>query len=362
VSEGNDAGKKGKARGNGDLAKVQSLLGGLIAAFAAVLSFVGIRSSEIADILRNQEPIIGLVSFAFLLSILVAVLAMLNQSPHTGQWPTKGITWGTLLLLAGIGALLTVFIRIPLVTTPLQEVLSVAIGGVLLVVAVALLIAGRHPVTPAEKEEAAPADGRRNFRAWLRDDVDRQQYFVLTSILLLAIAAYSAIRVESASQDTPFAQVTATLGVSSSGAGLDTLTVSTASQKVPIPDRVDILVRGLPRGVNVAASCQGTMPPNPDAFPCQVAPCDYLHCKTLVGWVLPPDAQGSVRQTLVLPFSAALYQRLQVLGKLCQRTRANGFCLPVKAAPAVGTDLELQVAEPSAQSSAQARPARRSSP
>ncbi len=57
----------------------QSLLGFLIAGFAAVLSFIGIKSSELASILRNEEPFIGIVALAFLLSILSAILSIFNS-------------------------------------------------------------------------------------------------------------------------------------------------------------------------------------------------------------------------------------------------------------------------------------------
>ena len=57
---------------------VQNLLGFLIAGFAAVLSFIGIKSSEIASILRNEEPLIGFIALPFLFSIITAISVYLR--------------------------------------------------------------------------------------------------------------------------------------------------------------------------------------------------------------------------------------------------------------------------------------------
>ncbi len=322
-----------------DLAKVQSILGAVIAAFAAVLSFIGIRASEIAVILRNQEPLIGFVSIGFLLSILAAVLAILEPGPAERKWPSRGLAFATFLLVASAGPFLTDFIPVPFVTTGVQTAFGWIAGGVIVVAAALALWLGR--MQPATADERVPERRGPRLRNWLRGDFDRQRYFVLTSILLLAMAAYAAIRIESVSQSTPFAQLTARVTVTSSGSAV--LVLSAASAKVPIPDRVTIIVRGLSRNVNIGRFCAGK-PMKPEFLPCSVDPCDYgIFCKTLVGWMLPPDGQGDVRETLVLPFSAVLYQRLQVSDKICERARVDGNC--VRAAP-VGTTLDIQVVTP----------------
>jgi hypothetical protein len=338
---------------------IQGIVGAVVAGFAAVLSFIGVKSTEISDILRNQEPVIGIVSFAFLLSILAAVFAVLERDPHAGKWPTKGFTIVTLLLIASVGPILTVVIQIPLVTTPLQARFGATAGSVMIAIAVVLLVIGWRPLTDAERDQAAAARGLgrwyRRARVWTRGDFDRQRYFVLASILLLAVAAYSALRIESASQSTPFAQLTAKLTVSGPGPGMDVLSVSAASQKVPVADRVQITVRGLPRGASISAICQGQPSPGPDMFPCSVDPCRFMYCKTLVGWMLPPDGTGSVSETLVLPFSAQLYQRLEVIDLLCEPTRVQGLCVQQSS---VGTNLEIQVAAPAAPVISRSRPSR----
>lgn len=328
----------GKA-GRPDIARVQSILGAILAGFAAVLSFIGIRASEIAGILRNQEPLIGFVSIAFLLSILAAVLAILEPGPAERKWPSRGLAFGTFLLVASFGPLLTDFIPVPFVTTGIQIAFGWTVGGVILAMAALALWLGR--MRPVTANESGPEGRRSRLRSWLRGDFDRQRYFVLTSILLLAMAAYAAIRIESVSQGTPFAQLTARVTVTGTGSAV--VVISAASAKVPIPDRVQIIVRGLARNANIRQLCAGKSM-NPEFLPCPVDPCDYrIFCKTLVGWTLPPDGQGDVRETLVLPFSAVLYQRLQVSGQICERAMVDGNC--VKAAP-VGTTLNVQVVAP----------------
>jgi hypothetical protein len=334
-----------------DLSKVQSILGAVIGAFAAVLSFIGIRTSEISGILRNQEPLIGFVAVAFLLSILAAVLAILEPGPAARRWPTRGLAFGTFLLVVSAGPFLTDFIPVPFVTTGAQMAFGWTVGGVIFVMAALALWFGRMQPDTAGDTSDGTADQRppqppvpriARLRNWLRSDFDRQRYFVVTSILLLAMAAYAAIRIESVSQATPFAQLTARVSATSSGT--DVIVLSATAAKVPIPDRVNIIVRGLARNKDIGLLCAGRSM-NPGGLPCSVDPCDYkkIFCKTLVGWTLPPDGQGGVVETLVLPFSAVLYQRLQVVDQICERARVDGNC--VRAAP-VGTTLNIQVAAP----------------
>lgn len=320
----------------------QSLLGFLIAGFAAVLSFIGIKSSELASILRNEEPFVGIVALAFLLSIVTAILSIFNSTAardesetaqNTPGWPTRRFALATLLFLFALVTLLPAVIHIPFVTSSAQIKCSIVISAL-------LAISGSVVAVPYKGK---PRKKLPSFISWGNGPCDPQLYFVLLSILFLTIAAYGALRLESASQASPFAQLDGTVTTVNSNSAVLSLTV--ASAKVPAPDRVDITVTGLPRTVNIKTLCNGTKTPL-NSFSCTADPCSYKSsaCNSLVGWTIPPNETGAVQETLVVPFSPSDYQRLHVEDQLCQRANATQQCASV---PPGGTHLDVAIPAPS---------------
>ena len=317
----------------------QSLLGFLIAGFAAVLSFIGIKSSELASILRNEEPFIGIVALAFLLSILSAILSIFNSKSariksNQGngraaqgypKWPSNQFAVFTLLLLFALVAILPAAIRIPFVTSPAQIITSVIASGLLVSASIV----------------AAPYPGWTT--TWGKKPFDLQLYFILVSILFLTIAAYGALRLESASQASPFAQLDGSVTAVNNNDAVLSLWV--ASAKVPAPDRVDITVTGLPRAVNIGTLCNGIKTPL-QSFSCVADPCSYRPsaCNSLVGWTVPPNETGAVEETLVFPFSPSYYQRLHIEDQLCERASATLQCASL---PPGGTHLDVAIPAPS---------------
>jgi len=90
-------------KGKNNWADVQNLLGFLLAGFGAVLSFVGLRSTEVTTVLRNYPDQASLVALFLLLGVLSAVLIVATD--------TLGIrtasylrTAGIILVLFGAGA------------------------------------------------------------------------------------------------------------------------------------------------------------------------------------------------------------------------------------------------------------------
>ena len=319
---GPDVADKSSDPGKPDQAK--TLLGLLVAGFAGVLSFLGIRSTEVSAILRNLEPLVGFVAIAFFLGILAAVLSIYARPKpeETSTWPANGLAVASLLLIAAAGAALAATIRVYLVTTFTSVVIMWVAAGVLALAAVAVLL-----VPP------------RGDDLWRRRVMDRQLYFVLVSVLLLAVGGYTALRIESADQDAPFAQVSAR--VTETGRGTAMLTVTVDSAKIPAPDRVDIFLDGVPRDEQVAVLCSG-VPVKPGNFSCLQDPCTFaaITCTSLGVWQLPPDSSGDVRQVIQVPLTLAAYQRIHINDQVCQRTSAQGSCA---AAFLVGSHLDLQL-------------------
>jgi hypothetical protein len=93
---------------------VENLLGFLLAGFGAVLSFLGLRSTEVTTVLRNYPSQASLIAFLLLLGVLAAVLTVAIDRD-----PDREISWtiaaATILALFGVGAF--VIYAIPVGTT-----------------------------------------------------------------------------------------------------------------------------------------------------------------------------------------------------------------------------------------------------
>jgi hypothetical protein len=307
-----------QAGGPGQVDQARGLLGFLVAGFAAVLSFLGIRSAELSAILRNRESLVGYVAIAFFLSILAAVISIYAPA-RRGREPSWPLAPGvaSLLLVAAAGAFLSASIQIRLVTTQAQEDVTYTVAGVVAVAAVAVFLAGLGP--------------------WRNRTMDRQLYFILLSVLLLAVGGYTALRIESANQDAPFTQFSAK--VTASGAGTAEVSVAVDSAKVPAQDRVDVYVYGVPRKASIAGLCQGVTVPS-GGFPCGLDPCQYVPCASLGVWQLTPDASGDIRQSIDFPLTLSAYQRINISDQVCQRAAPMGSCAP---GPLAGSHLDVQL-------------------
>jgi len=189
-----------------------------------------------------------------------------------------------------------------------------------------------------------PLGALRLWKSWRKNHFNLQLYLVLASVLFLTIAAYAALRLESASQGAPFAQLDGSVTVANKSSAL--LSLSVASATVQSHKDVDINVTTLPRTVNVESIFKGTKTPL-NSFSCAADPCSYkpLICHSLVGWTVPPDATGAVKETLTLPFSPSAYQRLHIEDQLCERASATLQCADK---PPGSTHLDVEVPAPSA--------------
>jgi len=82
---------------------VENLLGFLLAGFGALLSFLGLRSTEITTVLRNYPTQASLIALLLLLGILAAVLTVATE-----RNPNTNISWvvftAIILALFGVGA------------------------------------------------------------------------------------------------------------------------------------------------------------------------------------------------------------------------------------------------------------------
>ena len=114
------------AQAKNPIGDVQNVLGFLLAGFGAVLSFLGLRSTEVTTVLRNDPAQASLIALMLLLGVLAAVLtvAIDNSSAKRVSWTSVG---GVILALLGLGAF--VIYLIPVGSS--AGLLSLALGYVL---------------------------------------------------------------------------------------------------------------------------------------------------------------------------------------------------------------------------------------
>jgi hypothetical protein len=132
---------KSDSAGNGSPVKnifgdVQNLLGFLLAGSGAILSFLGLRSTEVTTVLRNNAIQASLLALIFLLGILAAVLTMVigDTSARLVSWEAAG---SLVLALLGAGALVIHLIPVSSAPGMRSLVLGYALGltGVICLVA-----------------------------------------------------------------------------------------------------------------------------------------------------------------------------------------------------------------------------------
>ena len=114
---------------------VQNWLGFLLAGFGAVLSFLGLRSTEVTTVLRNDPAQASLIALVLLLGVLTAVLivAIDNADAKKVSWTSAA---GVVVVLLGIGAF--VIYAIPVGTS--VGLLSLVLGSILVPLGIIILL------------------------------------------------------------------------------------------------------------------------------------------------------------------------------------------------------------------------------
>jgi hypothetical protein len=123
------------------LSDVQNWLGFLLAGFGAILSFLGLRSTEVTTVLRNDPAQASLIALMLLLGVLTAVLivAIDNADAKKVSWTSAA---GLVVVLLGIGAF--VIYAIPVGAS--VGLLSLVLGSILVPLGIIILLIGT--VTP----------------------------------------------------------------------------------------------------------------------------------------------------------------------------------------------------------------------
>lgn len=326
---------------NNSLDNVKNVLGFLLAGFGAVLSFLGLRSSEVTTVLRNDSLQASLIALILLLGILAAVSAVATDSESAVSVPSAAAIG---VILFGASALVIFAIPIEAKLFSLSGTISLAVGCVLVLAGIVELaryrpfwisrganwkdksVADSHMASggtgrgskPGSDSAGTGSPGEGGTSVHLID------VLILASVMLIAIAAYGAMRLETRSQLSFSAQVGASFSMDGS---LPTVSVDIAATKIAQSDWVYVDVYALPIGINTAGACKKVPVPRNSA-PCVTDPCFYfnsshyadLHlkqCDVLLNGSVVPNATGNVNETLTAPFSPGKYQDIDVRASVC---------------------------------------------
>jgi hypothetical protein len=364
----NDAGNSGTAPAPNSFGDVRNLLGFLLAGFGAILTFLGVQSTEVTTILRNDTLQASLIALILLFGILAAVGTVATDNERTiSSAKIVAIT----AVLVGIAALVVFAIPIEAATITTSGVLSLAIGCVFVLAGVATLLSlhfsGKREAVAAEKSEAVapPAasheasggnfvlvgvvarlpqrfSGKKEAVASgesgggdagtsapplaLASTMRLVDALILASVVLIAIAAYGAMRLETKSQLSFSSQVGAVFSVTGS---LGTVAVNIDATKIAQSHWVFVDVYGLPASTHLNSACSHlyqNYTVDSDSAPCSSDPCLYFSqaryqsiatCTVLSNGSIVPNATGNVDEKISVPFLAADYQDIDVRAEVC---------------------------------------------
>ena len=272
------------------LKDMQNILGFLLAGFAGVLSFLGLRSEEVTTVLRNDTRQATLIAFFLLLAALAAVTSVAIPGGHRVSWLCMA---GTFFLLLGAGAF--VIYKIPVDSTAKNGEESLIDGYILASIgASALLVSIWTP-----KSSVIPT----------------QFVFIMASVILLSTSMYGAMRLEADSQLNSAVQISADVAKDNFDT---TLSVHVTASKIREVGYVGITVLGLPSGVPFTALC-GTVRVRKNAASCTEDPCAYLNdCVVIFGGTVPPNPSGDVDETISDALITGQYQDITVKASVCR--------------------------------------------
>ena len=298
--------------------KVQVLAGLLVAGFAGALNFIGLRSAEVSAVLRNEAHYPTLVLALIVAGILTAI-ASIFVNP---QWMVRKWAWlATACWLIVPVAVTVALISIPSSTAAWEYYLAVSVAGAAGLLTVVFLVIGYWKIPPLKRPLGSAG----------KSGVSAQGLLVFVAIALTATSVYAALRLETRSQlASTAAQLSATVDETSGTASLD---VSIQASKMASADRVNVSIVGLERGASIGKLCQNVRAVG--TLRCFLAPCYVTHfrspasagCDSLSSGIYQPNADGSVSQKLVIPFSDIRYQRLELLGEVCTVEETGMPCL-----------------------------------
>jgi hypothetical protein len=288
--------------GPNPLKDVQNILGFLLAGFAGILSFLGLRSGEVSAVLRNPDTE---ASASFIVLILfLAVLAAVYGVAVSGDKKIP-MLWAPPIAIALLGV-----VSLAIYATPTNGSYGVY-RTISLVIAYILLI------TAAVTSLAYSASKKLRSSVPLKSrEVQRQLLSIMVSVALLGISIYGAMRLEAYSQRMASVQISASIAKMASD---ETLTAHVTGAKLQNIRYVGIAIFGLPGNAHPIKFCRTHE--HKRYTNCVEEPCRYLPgtCQLIYGAAVPANANGGLNYTLNDGLVPGNYQEVRIQAEVCQQ-------------------------------------------
>lgn len=332
----NGAAKNPFKEGNNPFKDVQNILGFLLAGFGGIISFLGLQSTEVTTVLRNDPVQASVVAAILTAGMLAAVLTVVINSEvaHAVAWPIV-VAIGCLLI--ALGGLLVYSIPTSASPSVRSEVTAVLFG------LAGLLVLGWYWL-PAKRSAPAMAG---IVTAPAKRSVPRLPLtvvFLLAGVTLISMSAYGAMRLETASQRSSSAQVAATLNGTDSA-----VTVHVTASKVVGGGYLWISVQGLPASPPLSVACKGIDKNlQSDQATCEEDPCGRNRLQSKCDWLMDgsvaPDASGDVNNTMEIPIKPGEFQDLDIRASVCTSSACGGAAtLSNESLPTEGSRVDVLI-------------------
>jgi hypothetical protein len=308
-------GKPGVTNGGADSENIGKWLSLLVGALSGAFAFLGIRGEEVSNILRNQRWEASVVAM-----LLVAALALSIVGFFVGEARIPVLL--AVALLVGTIAI-SPFMVFAIATLPKNTdwahgsslVVSLFLLGLAIILAASWLIF-RYVVHDGLPKAGWPA----------------RLVVLLMSVLLIATAIYSSLRLETRSQNrTTSPQVSASYVTSDNGT---IVKVSVRVDHLRSADYVNLLAQQLVRDPShdIVARCSETdlqskssATMTVDAVSdCQNQPCLVLTCQFVAAAQLRPDSFGKIHGSFEFPIDAKQAEHVVIQAALCIRSDPQG--------------------------------------
>jgi len=329
------------------LKDVQNILGFLVAGFAGVLSFLGIRSGEVSAVLRNPSTE-GAASFIMLILFLAAFAAVsgvtLSRAKEMSPWWVLPIVLG----LIGTGLILIRATPVNAAQQGLRET-GLHIGVVLIALAGVSAIAITITfIRKSKNESSSVVFPGGEIHAELQNEnssagvegggIHAEIVCILVSLTLLGFGIYGATRLEASSQRMASVQLSASIAKKASDADLS---VHVTGSKLENIRYVGVSIRGVPRKTHLMRTCHKNDQKSYDN--CLDNPCQYVPstCQLIYGAAVPANANGELNYTLSDGLIPDDYRDISVQAFICNQ--GAGCTAGTKAT----SELDIHVSKPS---------------
>lgn len=245
-----------------DLAKY---LGILITGFIGALNFVGLKSDEIASVLRNESVAPSVVALVLLLAIMASVAATI-QSGSNREITMRSFLASALCALAGALAFVA-STPIPRTTSRSETYATWFLCGLTCIAGI-WVARGKHRRNPLRMGATRKAIfGFGNM-------ISLQHALLVMAVILTSMAVYFSLRLETASQVGTSSPGLSGIITSNGGDGMSTLALAVTGDRLRNSDHIAVQVFGISRTADLDSACKD-VPYNSNP-PCKDGPCDYL--------------------------------------------------------------------------------------